>query len=601
MGMKHMQNKWAKHNNIISQVLLVLAPAFGFIMFETISGNFKTIVENDYKIVLLNLCIWYLLYAVVFAITNHGKYTIWILNTATYILAVANAFVVQFRAQPIMIMDAKTFWTAASVANEYTYKFSAEMIIMLICVLIIHVAVFKWDFKIEKVKWRVGNLLCTICITVFSFYGMLFGNWFLWAGSANLDFFRFNFSYQTDGYAVCTVKTINYLRVEPPEGYSYQKVEELAGAVEPSADITKDLPENVIVIMNESFSDLSVLGEFAASEPLLPYYNSLKEEAVQGKVYASVFGGSTANSEFEFLTGNTMAFMPNGTVPYQMYVEPGDSSLVETFEKEGYKTIMYHPFKKNNYNREKVYDIYGFDAYYGIDDMKVKRKRKYATDMSDYQNLIKLVEQKEAGEKLFIFNITMQNHSGYNNKKYKSTVSLTECPGKFPETEQYLSLLQESDAALKYLLEYFSKSDEKTVILFFGDHQPKLEDGFYEMVMGPTTEEKTFEYMQKQHMVPYMLWANYDLKKEKMQDMSINYLGSYLMQSVGIEMPAYNRYLLELQKTIPAINIYGYQDKDGNLCWIGNLGEYEEILNEYHMFQYNNLFDNKHRLHELYE
>ena len=33
----------------------------------------------------------------------------------------------------------------------------------------------------------------------------------------------------------------------------------------------------------------------------------------------SVMGGGTANSEFEFLTGNSMAFIGTGKYPYQLY------------------------------------------------------------------------------------------------------------------------------------------------------------------------------------------------------------------------------------------------------------------------------------------
>lgn len=587
----------------LAAVLLLFMPVFSFFMFETIAGNFRTIMENTMGIILINLCIWYFLYIVVFALTNHTKHTILILNPIIYIFAVLNAFVVQFREQPIMVMDIKSFWTAASVAGEYTYSFTPTMIwlgvlnIIILCI----ICVLKLDFSFVNWKIRLGYIGIALVCIVFSFHGMLSGNWFEKAGASELDFFRFNFTYQTDGYMACTVKSIRYLQVDEPEGYSVEKVQMIADKLKQEEKKQQDLPENVIVIMNESFSDLSVLGEFQTTEPVLSNFNSMTGNIKRGNLYVSVFGGSTANSEFEFLTGNSIAYMPTGTVAYQMYVEPGDSSLVDVFNANDYRTIAFHPYRKNNYNREKVYGIYGFDEFYGIDDVEVENIRKYASDKSDYQNLIKMYEEKTPGEKLFIYNITMQNHSGYKYKEYKNTVSLENCPGKFPQAEQYLSLMKESDSAWKYLTDYFSQVDEKTVILLFGDHQPKLEDAFYEMVMGAETAENSFEHLQKKHITPYMLWANYELNIEEEANISTNYLGSYLLKAIGMELPIYNQYLLDLQEQIPACNLYGILDNAENLYWIGNVGEYTNVLNEYHIFQYNNLFDNRNRIDELYE
>ena len=73
----------------------------------------------------------------------------------------------------------------------------------------------------------------------------------------------------------------------------------------------------IIAIMNESFADLSVLGEFATNFELTPFMNSLKENTIKGYALASVYGAKTPNSEWEFLTGNSMAFLPEGSVVYQ--------------------------------------------------------------------------------------------------------------------------------------------------------------------------------------------------------------------------------------------------------------------------------------------
>lgn len=593
------KNRLLREISAIAAILIM--PALSFFIFETVAGNFHTVMNHRMGMIILNLCIWYSLYAIVFAVTNHVKHTVLFLNSITYLFAVANAFVVQFRKQPIMLMDVKSFWTAASVAGEFQYEPTINMILMGLLVLFCNLWIVKIDFKLPGWKSRLCYAAISAGWICYCGYGMLAGDFFTKAGSDGLDFFRFNITYQTDGYMACTVKSIRYLHVQEPEGYSADEVRNIASDAGDRKERQGSLPENIIVIMNESFADLSVLGDFNTSEPVLPYLEEMAEYTKQGQVYTSVYGGGTANSEFEFLTGNSVAYIPVGTVAYQMYVEKGDSSLVSLLKDNGYRTVVYHPYRKDNYNRPAVYEIYGFDEYYGKGDIDYQKLRNYASDESDYQGLIQIYEDKNPGEKLFLFNITIQNHAGYDDEDYESTISLTDCPGEFPETEQYLSLMHESDRAFQELTAYFSQVEENTVILLFGDHQPRLEDGFYEKVMGAETAENSFANYQKKFITPYVLWANYELDAEEKEYISTNYLGSYLLDTVGIELPVYNRYLLELQEKLPAINVNGFLDENNDMHWLGETGEYQDLLMQYRMFEYNNLFDNRNRIKELFQ
>ncbi len=593
-------------NKFVSQLMAVLSliimPFVSFFVFEMVAENFFTVIHNTQKgMIILNLNIWYAIYGIVLVLSNRVKITILAVNTITYIFAVANAFVVQFREQPIMPMDLKSFRTAMSVAGEFQYEPTVNMVLMGLVMVLCNLWIWKAEFRFPGWKSRLAYCVVSLGCIYYCFYGMLAGDFFEKAGSPWMDFFRFNLTYQVDGYMASTIKSIRFLHVEEPEGYSAEKVNEIASKTG-GGDKTGDLPENIIVIMNESFSDLSVLGDFKTSEPVLPCFKEMKSYTSQGNVYVSVYGGGTANSEFEFFTGNSVAFIPAGTVAFQMYVEEGDSSLVSLLKEHGYRTVAYHPFRKDNYNRLTVYDIYGFDEYYGKGDIKFKKLRNYASDKSDYQGLIQLYENKVPGERLFLYNVTMQNHAGYDYKDYDSTIFLADYPGEFPETEQYLSLMHESDQALQELIEYFSQVKEKTVILLFGDHQPALEDGFYQRVMGAETAENSFEHFQRKFITPYVLWSNYELDVEEKENISTNYLGSYLLDAIGVELPVYNRYLLELREKIPAVNVNGFLDDQGTMHWIGETGsEYEEVLAEYRMFEYNNLFDGKDRLENVYE
>ena len=149
--------------------------------------------------------------------------------------------------------------------------------------------------------------------------------------------FTLNVLYRNNGIAAAFLGNLRFLNIEQPSGYSVDKVEALMKQVEADEqgeEDAKNEPEtdaqgetvqatqaetnataeteapassgqypNIVVIMNEAFSDLSVWGDFATSEEVMPFFKSLQQEAVGGELYVSVKGGNTANTEFEFLTG----------------------------------------------------------------------------------------------------------------------------------------------------------------------------------------------------------------------------------------------------------------------------------------------------------
>ena len=68
-------------------ISFILLPAASFIIFETIAGNIGSIIQNGQVWMFLNLCIWYLLYGAVFAVTNSTRGTAFLMLAFTYVLA----------------------------------------------------------------------------------------------------------------------------------------------------------------------------------------------------------------------------------------------------------------------------------------------------------------------------------------------------------------------------------------------------------------------------------------------------------------------------------------------------------------------------------
>lgn len=120
--------------------------------------------------------------------------------------------------------------------------------------------------------------------------------------------------------------------------------------------------------MNESFADLSVVGDFETNTQVTPFMDSLSENTLKGYALSSVYGAKTPNSEWEFETGNSMAFLPDGSVVYQQYINDDPTSIVSNLKNIGYTTVAMHPYYATGWSRNKVYPHLGYDETYFIDD-----------------------------------------------------------------------------------------------------------------------------------------------------------------------------------------------------------------------------------------
>ena len=157
----------------------------------------------------------------------------------------------------------------------------------------------------------------------------------------------------------------------------------------------------------------------------------------------------------------------------------------------------------------------------------------------------------------------MQNHSAYQMAwtNLPREVWLTGAlEGRFNTVNQYLSLVYQSDQAFEYLLDYFSQVEEPTLILLFGDHQPQVATNFYTDVLGTAPDTAL---AQKKQMVPFVLWANYDIPEAQGVELSLNYLSGLLMDAANLPKTGYQTFLSQLRETVPAVNAVGYQDTDG--------------------------------------
>ncbi|MBQ9993303.1 MAG: LTA synthase family protein [Clostridia bacterium] len=547
----------------------------------------------------------YLLYCIIIGVIGlFFRSRLWGLiapNALLLVWTVANYFLMRFRSRPLYVPDFWSLKTAMAVAGNYTFevnlRFISVVVFFIAAIALAVIPYFRTDISEVRTKAliRCGVSVGTIilCATV------------LLSGITVRMGFASNALSYSSTYLYTFMAGVSSLHTAAPEGYSPERVAEISESYESDSADAFDMQTapNVIVVMNESFSDFDVIKELETNIDVMPFIDSLSENTVKGYTYSSVFGGNTANAEYEFLTGDTMAYVTSGFMPYTTYIKTSFPSLVSSFDKLGYTSTAMHPAAGGNWNRLTIYDFFGFDNMVFKDDYSAgKLMRSYISDSSNYQNLIAQYEAKDENERLFIFNITMQNHGGYTktSDNFTQEVYLTDCPGQYPEAEQYLSLIHESDKAVQELVGYFAEQEEPTVILFFGDHQPGVGESFYDMLFGKPSSELTQEEIQRKYMSPFFIWANFDIEEKDNIHLSLNYLSSLLLDTAGLPMTGYQRFLWELHEQYPIISSIGAVDKEGK-HYADAESIQDEMLAEYHAMVHNHLFDVKNREDSLFE
>ena len=582
-----------------------IVPIISFYLMEAFEHNALAEVRQEaqwFNILIFELIAW-TLYLLIGRMTTALRIEL----ALALAFGLTNHYVMAFRSTPFVPWDLLSVRTAASVAQNYDFTPTPRMIVVTVLFVLLMVAV-RVLRKVPRIKLpiRLGSaVLCglALCLFVNTLQQETFQN------KHYLYPFLFTPAYMTkvNGMAVTFAMDLAYVAVDKPEGYSAEEAQKtleqygntdnvFADDEENTNDAknrgedanNKELP-NIIVIMDEAFSDLSVVGDLETNEDYMPFMHKMQQGAdhtITGYAQVSVCGGNTANSEFEFLTGNTMSFLPSGSIPYQQYITKDTPSLASYLASLGYETYAQHPYYASGWNREKVYPLLGFEHLNFIDDYANKTYvRKYVSDDADMQHIIDTYENKEDGKPAFIFNVTMQNHGGYTDAFSDLSEDVHATNYNSEVLDRYLSLIRLTDQSLEKLVDYFSNVDEKTVIVFFGDHQPsdtvaaQVQDSM--LLPGESVPD---EQLRKRYQVPYLVWANYDIDGATQQNTSLNYLSAEVLKAAGVPTDAYQNFLLDLQKSYPVMSAAGRTDaSDAD----------ENMLNTYKKLQYYNLFETK--------
>lgn len=595
----YIKNPFGRTGNIILNIhLMEWFPLVCFVMVETVCG--ADIFRMKFYRIFFNLLLYALVMYLFYAITASVRGALIGVAVFSALFGIANVYLVEFRQIPLLASDFTVLRTAMNVAGDFTYRLDVDVILLICFVIAVIVLTAKLKHTRLSKKVHIGVAVVYVVFAVVVIRAMVFTT-MLGKYHINVNTFRPIKSYASNGGLLTFTRSIRLMLVDKPEGYGEKAVEEAANGY--TSDSLGDIgytEPNVIVIMNEAFADLQSVGNFETNEEVLPNYNRMEENTVKGFAYVSVFGGQTANSEFEFLTGNSKAFLPSGATPYQLYVKEYTPSLTGNLKLAGYQGLLaMHPYNASGYNRVSVYKNFGFSDFITKEDFEnPKLVRHFISDESDYDRIIEEYEaaKAESDAPFYLFNVTMQNHSAYDTDydNLPKTIEITTPECKNADAERYLNLIHLSDAANARLLEYFEGQAEPTVIVMFGDHEPGLSNAFYSSILGKDLNTLTDEENMELYKVPFFIWANYDIEEAYIEKTSLNYLQSIMLKVAGMKMTGYNKFLLDAMEKIPAVNVSGYFGADGMYYDIEDeQSPYYETLRAYNILEYNHLFDKR--------
>lgn len=523
-------------------------------------------------------------------------------------------YIFHIRYTYIQYNDFYNIGNAMRVSSNYEFAILWKVlfkVLLLIAIGVLFALFVKYFCKKKELLFKapVGNRIAGLILIFVSFvlFSFLKTNAFF-----DTEKIKFDINEYTEEKGLVYAWYCQYVNSElvAPEGYSEASVDKLLSAF--VDDETDDFEKiNIVVIMNESLTDYSSISDLNLEKDVLSKYHALDKNCKKGLAIASIYGSYTCNSEFEFLTGESMGFLPVGTVPYIQYIRKKTDNICYDLKELGYKTIAVHPYYSAEWNRKTVYPLLGFDEMIfgedfadgklnvdnNISDMKAEEGsfgeyeyvRGFISDKECYRAILKELDDNK--EPNFIYNVTVQNHGGYEgsnteNDMIEHQVILMDDGSKVEiekqEVNEYLYSVSKSDEAFDWFVNELEKLDEKTIVVMYGDHQPFLQE-----INSFLTFDNDNEMLQK-YTVPYIMWANYDVDLTGMPDVvSLNYLSALVKKNTGIPLRTFDKFRLSLYEKYPVITAGYIMDSSGNIT--SNKGKYDGVIKDYEYVQYDRM------------
>ncbi len=396
-------------------------------------------------------------------------------------------------------------------------------------------------------------------------------------------------NYASNGFAIAFALNVPMAKVSAPPSYE----DDVLDAILPGSrgiSIPEDRPD-IIMVMSESFWDPTLLPGTTITPDPMPTVRSVRS----GSMFSPEFGGMTANVEFEALTGFSNAFLPYGSIPYQQYVRGPVPSLASFFRAEGYETTAIHPFEGWFWNREHVYESFGFDRFLSIEKLPPMTSRGLL--VSDDSLTDEIIRRADATDRpFFTFAVSLQGHGPYEPNRYLNPQVKVQSVASFRTSQSIQSFAEgiaDADRSLKRLMDWAEKRDRHTLIVFFGDHLPPLNKGYTEtgFLKEPVPDRREPpEALALHRETPLVIWSNRSGEMKDVGSISPSLIPLKLFQLAGIEHPYYTGFLGRVDARYSVVERHLLVSQNGSTPDWSREKKIDPLINDFRLLQYDAIF-----------
>ena len=438
----------------------------------------------------------------------------------------------------------------------------------------------------EKYKWSQKAAVFLTSLTLLTAFYTAFGP-IQKAFALQLNNLSQKMNYEENGMMLGFALNAEYLKVSEPANYQEDAVKQVIDGSKATYSEDSDFKPNIIFVMSEAFWDPTLMENVSFNQDPMPFFRSLQKSQTSGTMLSPVYGGGTANTEFEVLTGFSTQFLPNGAIPYAQYVNKPIEALPTILQRQGYATSAIHPYDNWFYNRNNVYKDLGFDKFISKEHFNSPETNgQYIRDTELTKKILHEVKATDKSD--FIYATSMQAHGPYAttpNPENKIKVSGSNLsPASQAILENYSNTLADVDQSLKQLIEGLEQSDEPTEVIFFGDHLPMLGDEYsvYKEA-GFIKGDNSYQDYLDLHSVPFVTWNNFSTEKQDLS-LSSNFLGTYALQHAQKSGSRMTDFLSNLMQNDSDVVI--------NQDYLSEQKITSAEVNQYKLLQYDLMFGN---------
>jgi phosphoglycerol transferase MdoB-like AlkP superfamily enzyme len=244
------------------------------------------------------------------------------------------------------------------------------------------------------------------------------------------------------------------------------------------------LPD-IVVVQSESFFDPSIMHGYENAD-LTPNLKRLAAQGMSGPLHVPTFGGGTIRTEFEVLTGLSLRYFNTMQFPYLQLNNKVVPSMVRVLRSHGYETIAIHGNDPTFWNRNTAFNALGFDRFVSQSGFPADAAMdgKYMADSAMTDEIMS--QLKDSGPPQFLFAISLEAHGPYDvtpkdvAARDAIVVPSAVDPAHKQQVQTYLYHMQHADQELGRLAALLAKRNRPTLLLFYGDHLPGLDDAYRE-------------------------------------------------------------------------------------------------------------------------